>query len=289
LAGWLRTGPDLLGQRGQQFGHSWPSRLPKIPPMTRTPIRTTRRVAGRLAVATMTAMLTASSDSSNRRRRSAGTFLSAPCRHSDARASSIGGGSRLATRSAAEPCGRRMGFEQVRRHALLPGLPVEIRRTYPVTFSQCNKTFAFCYNPRREFRNCEFRHPPGSFPPRRIRCPPKLCFLVAGKYRSRQQPSRTHRSPDVASSPILLNSLILELFACQGHGRPDPVGPAAALPAAVLPAVSVVTASPIGAEAFLRLCTAPTPICVAGVPCIYLSLRHDPARHSCGASYCLRN
>jgi len=95
------------------------------------------------------------------------------------------------------------------------------RLTYPVTFSQCNKNSVLCYNPRREFRNCEIRQTPG-FLPRRIRCPPKLCFLAAGRLVITswpQPPSRTHRSPDVASSPILLNSLKPELFACQGYGR----------------------------------------------------------------------
>ncbi|SOY47993.1 hypothetical protein CBM2587_A170059 [Cupriavidus taiwanensis] len=199
----MRTGPDRPGHAVSSSVILYPCRLPMIPPMTRTPIRTTRRVAGRLA----TGVNDRSACREQRRNAAeggqAGTFSSAPCGHPVC--------SRLKYRRGVS------AFNQPASARCAGAAPL----TYPVTFSQCNKILALCYNPRREFRNCEIRQAPG-FLPRRIRCPPKLCFLAAGRLVITiwpQPPSRTHRSPDVASSPILLNSLKPELFACQGYGR----------------------------------------------------------------------
>ncbi|SPR97639.1 hypothetical protein [Cupriavidus taiwanensis] len=63
-----------------------------------------------------------------------------------ARAYSIGGAFPLSTTPLAAAAGGDAGL------------------TYSVTFSQCNKILALCYNPRREFRNCEIRQAPGFLP-----------------------------------------------------------------------------------------------------------------------------
>jgi hypothetical protein len=107
-----------------------------------------------------------------------------------ARASSIGGAFRLSTsRLQADPAG-------------------DESLTYPVTFSQCNKNLRLCYNPRREFRNCEIRQAPGFLPGESAALPSSVSSLPDAQSSPwPQPPSRTHRSPDVASSPILLNSL----------------------------------------------------------------------------------
>ncbi|SOY88491.1 protein of unknown function [Cupriavidus taiwanensis] len=159
---WMRTGPDHLGHAVSSSVILYPCRLPMIPPMTRTPIRTTRRVAGRLATGVNDRIACREQRPNDAAGGQAGAFSSAPCGHPVC--------SRLQYRRGAPACNQQASA----RHAGDESL------TYPVTFSQCNKILALCYNPRREFRNCEIRQAPG-FLPGRIRCPPKLCFLAAGR------------------------------------------------------------------------------------------------------------
>lgn len=159
-----------------------PGRLPMIPPMTRTPIRTTRRVAESLALGAMTAMLAANSGPMPLEEVKRERFVR------PVRASCVC--SRLQYRRVPRPFNLGPQGGGGVPPAGDPGL------TYPVTFSQCNKKSAVCYNPRREFRNCEIRQAPGTcsiFMPRRIRCPPKLCFLAAGRlsYRASRPAERT--------------------------------------------------------------------------------------------------
>ncbi|SOY82123.1 hypothetical protein CBM2599_A140052 [Cupriavidus taiwanensis] len=143
---WMRTGPDRLGHAVSSSVILCPCRLPMIPPMTRTPIRTTRRVAGRLAPGVNDRSACREQRRNAAEGGQAGTFSSAPCGHPVC--------SRLKYRRGISAFNQRAGHCYAGAAA----------QTYPVTFSQCNKILALCYNPRREFRNCEIRQAPGFLP-----------------------------------------------------------------------------------------------------------------------------
>ncbi|SOZ35551.1 protein of unknown function [Cupriavidus neocaledonicus] len=178
-------GPGPPGSRGQQFGHSVSMQAshdsahdadahPDHPE--------SRRKTWRLE--SMTAVLAANSGAMPLEEVKSGAFSSAPCGHPVC--------SRLQYRRGISAFNQTAGGCGAGGAAL----------TYPVTFSQCNKILALCYNPRREFRNCEIRQAPGMLP-RRIRCPPKLCFLAAGRLVITNGPSRPAERTAHLTSPRL--------------------------------------------------------------------------------------